>query len=146
MINYKNVYSDIQELKKKIKDLSFEQASKVLAGYNMDHELFDCDYGDFSTTIYNENGKATMRDYSTFDIYDSDYVDNGEIEHLTEKEIKQKIGKCRTDIAPMKWMMGDKLICWVVYYATGKFHRIKAKSFKTEKGAYKFYNSLPVEY
>ena len=91
MINYKNVYSDIQELKKKIKDLSFEQASKVLAGYNMDYELFDCDYGDFSTTIYNENGKATMRDYSTFDIYDSDYVDNGEIEVLTEKEIKERI-------------------------------------------------------
>ena len=58
--------------------------------------------------------------------------------------MKNKI--CKTEIAPLKWMMGDEFICWVVYYVSGKFRKIKAKSFKTENGAYKFYNSLPIDY
>lgn len=58
--------------------------------------------------------------------------------------MKNKI--CKTETVPLKWMMGDEFICWVVYYVSGKLRRIKAKSFKTEKRAYKFYNSLPIDY
>ena len=50
----------------------------------------------------------------------------------------------KSEIPPTKWTYGNELVCWVVYYVCGKLHRIKAKSFKTEKGAYRFYNSLPI--
>lgn len=34
---------------------------------------------------------------------------------------------------------------WVVYFVSGKWRRIRAKMFKTERGAYRFYNSLPLD-
>lgn len=53
---------------------------------------------------------------------------------------------CKTNLAPFKWTMGDNFLFWGVYYVSGKFRRIKVKTFKTEKGAYRFYNDLPLDY
>lgn len=56
-----------------------------------------------------------------------------------------KYRMCKTEIPPTKWTIENKLDYWVVYYVAGKWRRIKAKRFKTEKGAYRFYNNLATE-
>ena len=53
---------------------------------------------------------------------------------------------CKTELAPFEWSIDGKFLFWGVYYVVGERRRIKIKTFKTEKGAYRFYNSLPLDY
>lgn len=53
--------------------------------------------------------------------------------------------KYRTDLTPFCWKYGEQVLFWAVYYVSGKWRRIKIRTFKTEAGAYRFYNSLPVD-
>lgn len=90
MYNFKQAYSDIQEFKKKIEGMTFDEAAHYLGGYNCDNELCDFDYGCIAGTIYNENGMAKTSDDCLYSVY-SDEWETEEPVDLTEKEIKERI-------------------------------------------------------
>lgn len=95
MFDFKQAYKDIQEVKKKIKGLSFEDAAKVLGAYHSDSELFDYNYGSIDGTVWNENGKAKIDKDTCYDVFDTTGFecadDPYEVFHGTEKEIKERI-------------------------------------------------------
>lgn len=86
-LDWQDVFNDIQEVKKIIKDLTFEEAAKRLAGFNADDELFDFNFGAFEGTITNNQNKPELSD--NFDIYYSD----GTLaeEGLSEDEVYEKM-------------------------------------------------------
>ena len=86
---YKGVYSDIQEVKKLIKGLSFDEAAHKLCGFNNDGTLFDYDFGDFTGTVLNENGKAVIHKDCGYDLFTS-RSDYSMEEGLTEKDILER--------------------------------------------------------
>ena len=81
---------DIKRVKCKIKNLTFDEAGKQLAGYNADDELFDYNFGCICGTIYNDNGMASMGDDPNFEIYDWTVDEETFIGHYTLQEIKDK--------------------------------------------------------
>jgi len=92
MYNFKQAYEGIQEVKKKIEGLSFDDACELLCGYNMDNELCDFDYWNFAGTIYNENGKAITSDTCLYSVYPDNFLETSEEPiDLTEQEIKERI-------------------------------------------------------
>lgn len=95
MKNYKLAYESIQKVKELIRDLSFEDAAKKLAGYNYDDELFDFDFGNITGTVWNNHGMALSDNY---DVIDSDWENAKEpIEHnLSESEIEKRAGNSIT--------------------------------------------------
>ena len=89
MINYLEGFLNIQKVKKHIQSMTFEDAKDFCVGFNCFGEYFDFNYGNITGTIYNEDGKPVFRDYSCFDVYDSD-SDIHWAFHGTESEIYQK--------------------------------------------------------
>ena len=90
MNKYRQALADIRQAKKKIKGLTFDEAKKVLCGFNCDSEVFDFDFGTITGTVTNKNGLATISKYTCFDIYSEDFLETGLVDHLTEKEIKER--------------------------------------------------------
>lgn len=89
MYNFKQAYEGIQEVKKKIEGLTFEEAEKELCAYYSDGELFDFNYFNIDGTVWNENGKAVLHENTCFDVFDTET--NYEVFHGTEQEIKERI-------------------------------------------------------
>ena len=98
MKNYKLAYENIQKVKELIRDLSFEDAAKKLAGYNYDDELFDFDFGNITGTIWNNHGMALLDNNPNYDVIDSDWENAEEpIEfNLSESEIEKRAGNSIT--------------------------------------------------
>lgn len=86
---YKAVYSDIQEVKKLIEGLSFDEAARKLCGFNNDGTLFDYDFGDFTGTVWNENGKAVIHKDCGYALF-TNKSDYSMEEGLTEKDILER--------------------------------------------------------
>ena len=88
------------------------------------------------------------------DVYNETYQLNIEtlpklskaIDLIYELEKGNKKNMCRTAFYPFEIKYGNEICGYCVYYVSGKWQRIKAKTFKTKAGAHRFFNSLPLEY
>lgn len=95
---FEKAQNAINEIRDKIKGLTFDQASKELGGFNYDGELFDYNWtidGEHYLvgTIYNKGGKPIMDDDALlYEIwYETDMLNARQVLSMTEFEIKEQI-------------------------------------------------------
>lgn len=88
--DFKQAYNGIQEVKQKIKGLSFEDACELLCCYYVDDEVGDFYDWNFEGTIYNDNGKATTSDDCLYSVIPDDWEQGDESIDLTEQEIYER--------------------------------------------------------
>lgn len=64
----KSLITQIKEVEDLIKGKTFDEACKILNGFNRTKDCFDYNYGDFVSTIYRgDNNEPIMS--SVFDVY-----------------------------------------------------------------------------
>lgn len=68
----KSLITQIKEVEDLIKGKTFDETCKILNGFNRTKDYFDYNYGDFCSTIYEENGNLIMS--SKYDIWDDNEV------------------------------------------------------------------------
>lgn len=97
---FEKAQNAINEIREKIKGLTFDQASKELDGFNYDGELFDYNWGIDSEyylvgTIHNKDNQPTMDDDSTlYEIwFCTSMLDERQIISMTEKEIAEQVDR-----------------------------------------------------
>lgn len=72
MKDYKLAMESIQNVKKLIKGMSFDDAYKKLHGFNLDGDVFDYDYGNITGTVYNDYGVAKISANCIYEIWDEE--------------------------------------------------------------------------
>ena len=103
MVEFKQILNAIEQIRKEIKDKSFDQAGKWLGGYNYDGTLFDYDWGIDSTDLYlvgtilNKKGKPYMdKDKVFYEVWDSSKGTFGEqVLSMTEEEIREQVERLK---------------------------------------------------
>lgn len=97
---FEKAHIAINEIREKIKNMTFDQARKELDGFNNDGELFDYNWGLDSEyylvgTIHNKDDKPVMdNDDSLYEIwYETSMLDSRQIISMTENEIKEQVDR-----------------------------------------------------
>ena len=101
--DFERVLHAINQVRKEIKGMTFEQAGKCLGGYNCDGELFDYDWGidDYDGyivgTILNKNGKPYMnKDSNFYEVWQmGDNCFGTQVLSMTENEIREQVDRLK---------------------------------------------------
>lgn len=76
----KSLVKQIKEVENLIKGKTFDEAYKILDGFNREKNYFDYNYGDICSTIYEENGNLVMS--SQYDVWE----DNKKVGYFTLRQ------------------------------------------------------------
>ena len=104
MVDFKQVLNAIEQIRKEIKGMTFEQAGKWLGGYNYDGTLFDYDWGIDSTsaylvgTILNKKGKPYMpTDNNFYEVWDTPDEKSfaEQVLAMTEDELREQVKRLK---------------------------------------------------
>lgn len=96
MIDFNTLLEIINDTRKLIKNMTFDEAYSMLDGFNKDENLFDykcylSDGYDIIGTIENDNGKPIMSSDCLYEVWDDHY----QILSMTEDEIKEQVDRLK---------------------------------------------------